>query len=107
MRSDRLFAGPDFHSVLEREKARLVRAYEELPDAEALDQEVQKNLKARFLLDVPVLRPQGEQWVEEGTAKVRCHAAAKSHTRLRQSADPRRGARVHGPCAVRRRFGGF
>jgi TIR domain len=70
MRSDRLFAGPDFHSVLEHEKARLVQAYEQLPDAEALDDEVQKNLKAEFLLDVPVLRPQGEQWVEERTAKV-------------------------------------
>jgi hypothetical protein len=70
MRSHRLFGGPDFHSVLEHEKARLVQAYEQLPDAEALDEEVQKNLKAQFLLDVPVLRPQGEQWAEEGTPKV-------------------------------------
>jgi TIR domain len=70
MRPHRLFGGPDFHRVLESEKARLVQAYEQLPDAEALDEEVQKNLKAQFLLDVPVLRPQGEQWAEEGTAKV-------------------------------------
>jgi hypothetical protein len=48
MRSDRLFAGPDFHSVLEHEKARLVQAYEQLPDAEALDDEVQKNLRQNF-----------------------------------------------------------
>lgn len=48
----------------------MAQAYEELPDAEALDEEVQKNLKAQFLLDVPVLRPQGEQWAEESTVKV-------------------------------------
>ena len=47
-----------------------MQVYEQLPDAEALDEEVQKNLKAQFLLDVPVLRAQGEQWAEEGIAKV-------------------------------------
>jgi hypothetical protein len=48
MRPHRLFGGPDFHSVLEHEKARMVQAYEQLPDAEALDEEIQKNLKAQF-----------------------------------------------------------
>ena len=48
----------------------MVQAYEQLPDAEALDEEIQKNLEAQFLLDVPVLRPQGEQWAEESTARV-------------------------------------
>src|ERR1039457_6583626 len=70
MRSDRLFAGPDFHSVLEHYKAELVEAYEELSDEEAVDEQVQSNLKKQFMLDVPVLRPQGEIWAEEGIAKV-------------------------------------
>jgi len=70
MRVRRLFGGADFHSVLENEKARMVQAYNRLPDAEALDEEVQKNLKAQLMLDVPVLRPQGEQWAEEGTARI-------------------------------------
>ena len=50
MHSDRLFAGPDFHSVLEHYKAKLVQAYEQLSDEEALDEQVQKNLKGRFWL---------------------------------------------------------
>ena len=70
MPSDRLFAGPDFHSVLEHYKAKLVEAYERLSDHEALDEQVQANLKKQFLLDVPVLRPQGEIWAEESIAKV-------------------------------------
>jgi hypothetical protein len=70
MRVRQLFGGADFHTVLDRQKERLVRTYEQLPDAEALDDEIQKNLKAEFMLDVPVLRPQGEQWAEEGTARI-------------------------------------
>jgi hypothetical protein len=70
MPSDRLFAGPDFHSVLEHYKAKLVEAYEQLSDEEAVDEHVQSNLKKQFMLDVPVLRPQGEIWAEEGVAKV-------------------------------------
>jgi len=70
MPSDRLFAGPDFHSVLEHYKAKLVEAYEQLSDEEAVDEQVQSNLKKQFMLDVPVLRPQGEIWAEEGIAKV-------------------------------------
>src|SRR5271169_2563677 len=70
MRSDRLFAGPDFHSVLEHYKAKLVQAYEQLSDEEAVDEQVLKNLKGRFWLDVPVLRPQGEIWAEQSTAKI-------------------------------------
>jgi hypothetical protein len=70
MPSDRLFAGPDFHSVLEHYKAKLVEAYEQLSDEEAVDEQVQSNLKKQFMLDVPVLRPQGEIWAEEGVAKV-------------------------------------
>jgi hypothetical protein len=70
MPSDRLFAGPDFHSVLEHYKAKLVEAYEQLSDEEALDEQVQSNLKKQFMLDVPVLRPPGEIWAEESTAKV-------------------------------------
>ena len=70
MHSDRLFAGPDFHSVLEHYKAKLVQAYEQLSDEEALDEQVQRNLKGRFWLDVPVLRPQGEIWAEQSTAKI-------------------------------------
>ncbi len=70
MPSERLFAGPDFHSVLEDYKTKLVEAYEQLSDEEAVDEQVQANLKKRFMLDVPVLRPQGEIWAEEGIAKV-------------------------------------
>lgn len=70
MRPHRLFAGPDFHSVLEHYKANLVRAFEHLSDAEALDEQVQQNLKERFTLDVPVLRPQGEMWAEQSATKV-------------------------------------
>lgn len=70
MPSDRLFAGPDFHSVLEHYKAKLVEAYEQLSDEEAVDEQIQTNLKKQFMLDVPVLRPQGEIWAEEGVAKV-------------------------------------
>ena len=70
MPSDRLFAGPDFHSVLEHYKAKLVKAYEQLSDGEAVDEQAQSNLKKQFMLDVPVLRPQGEIWAEEGIAKV-------------------------------------
>jgi hypothetical protein len=70
MSSDRLFAGPDFHSVLEHYKAKLVEAYDQLSDEEAADAQVQSNLKKQFMLDVPVLRPQGEIWAEEDIAKV-------------------------------------
>jgi hypothetical protein len=70
MRSDRLFARIDFHSVLEHYKGTLVEAYEQLSDDEAVDAQVQANLKRQFLLDVPVLRPQGEIWAEESIAKV-------------------------------------
>jgi hypothetical protein len=70
MHSDRLFAGPDFHSVLEHYKTKLVQAYEQLLDEEALDEQVQKTLKGRFSLDVPVRRSQGEIWAEESTAKI-------------------------------------
>jgi len=70
MRLHRLFAGPDFHNVLEHYKTKLVEAFDQLPDEEALDEQVQSNLKARFLLDVPTLRPQGEMWAEQGTVKV-------------------------------------
>jgi hypothetical protein len=70
MPSDRLFSGPDFHSVLEHYQAKLVEAYEQLPDEEAADEQVQAGLKQRFMLDVPSLRPQGEIWAEEDTVKV-------------------------------------
>ncbi len=70
MPHDHLFAGPDFHSVLEHYKAKLVEAYEHLSDDEAVDGQVQANLKKQFLLDVPVLRSQGEIWAEESIAKV-------------------------------------
>jgi hypothetical protein len=70
MPSDRLFAGPDFHSVLEHYKAKLVEAYEQLSDEEAVDEQIQASLKKQFMLDVPVLRPQGEIWAEESVAKV-------------------------------------
>jgi hypothetical protein len=70
MPSDRLFAMYDFHSVLEHAKDQLVEAYKQLSDEEALDDQAQTNLKRQFLLDVPVLRPPGEFWAEEGAAKV-------------------------------------
>jgi hypothetical protein len=70
MSSNRLFAGRDFHSVLEHYKAKLVEAYEQLPDDQAVDEQLQANLKQEFLLDVPVLRPQGEVWAEESIAKI-------------------------------------
>jgi hypothetical protein len=41
-----------------------------LSDEEAVDEQVQSNLKKQFMLDVPVLRPHGEIWAEEGVAKV-------------------------------------
>jgi hypothetical protein len=70
MRPELLFAGPDFHSTVQHRKNQLLQAYEQLPDAEAFDEQVQKNLKTQFLLDVPVFRPQGEMWAEEGTARI-------------------------------------
>lgn len=70
MPTNRLFAGPDFHTVLEHYKSNLVKAYEQLSDEEAVDEQVQSNLKKQFMLDVPVLRPKGEIWAEEDVAKV-------------------------------------
>lgn len=70
MRSDRLFARIDFHSVVEHYKGKLVEAYEQLSDDEAVDAQVQASLKKQFLLDVPVLRPQGEIWAEESLTKI-------------------------------------
>jgi hypothetical protein len=70
MQLHRLFAGPDFHNVLENYKTKLVEAFDQLPDEEALDEQLQSNLKAQFVLDVPTLRPQGEMWAEQGTVKV-------------------------------------
>ena len=40
------------------------------PNEEAVDGQVQSNLKKQFMLDVPVLRRQGEIWAEGGVAKV-------------------------------------
>jgi hypothetical protein len=70
MHLHRLFSGPDFHSVLEHYKSKLVEVFDQLPDEEALDENMQSNLKAQFLLDVPTLRPQGEMWAEQSTVKV-------------------------------------
>jgi len=69
MRSDRLFARVDFHSVLEHYKARLVEAYEQLPDEEAVDEQVQANLKKQFLLDIPTLRPQAKSGRKRGSPR--------------------------------------
>jgi hypothetical protein len=56
--------------VLEHQKAKLIEVYEGLSDEEAVDDEVQANLKKQLMLDVPVLRPQGEIWAEESVTKV-------------------------------------
>lgn len=65
-----LFSKFDAFEVIESQKARLVRAYEKLSDDDALDETVIKQLKAKYMLDVPTLRPAGEMWAEQGKAMI-------------------------------------
>ena len=55
---------------MEQYKAKLVEAYEQLSDEDAVNEQVQADLNKQFMLDVPTLRPQGEFWAEESTTKI-------------------------------------
>ena len=74
-----LFSKYDAYTVLESQKARLVEAYEKLPDDAALDESAMKRLKAEYMLDVPTLRGAGEMWAEQGNAMIDVRGA---HNRI-------------------------
>jgi TIR domain len=64
-----LFGQVDVFDVVERHKARLQAEYQSLPDDAALDPAMKEKLIAKYMLDVPVLKPE-EMTYEEGKTKV-------------------------------------
>jgi hypothetical protein len=55
-----LFMGTDIYDFVEAQRAKLRKAYEALPNEQALDETYAVELKKRFMLDIPRLRP--EDW---------------------------------------------
>jgi hypothetical protein len=55
-----LFMGTDIYAFVEAQKTKLKKAYEALPNEQALDEAYAVDLKKRFMLDIPRLRP--EDW---------------------------------------------
>lgn len=55
-----LFNEQHIYDFVETQKAQLKKAYEALPDDEALDETVTQNLKRQYMLVVPTLKP--DQW---------------------------------------------
>ena len=58
-----LFTGPDIYDVVEDQQEKLKKAYEVLPDEQALDEQFVVEFKQRFMLDVPTLKP--DEWTSE------------------------------------------
>ncbi|MBV8454911.1 MAG: TIR domain-containing protein [Deltaproteobacteria bacterium] len=58
-----LFAGRDIYDFVEDQRERLKKAYEALPDEEALDEPFIADLKKMFMLDVPRLKL--DEWTSE------------------------------------------
>jgi hypothetical protein len=58
-----LFMGTDIYDFVETQKTKLKKAYEALPDEQALDEAYAAELKKRYMLDIPSLRP--EEWSAE------------------------------------------
>ncbi len=65
-----LFGKYDVHTVREIQKQRLKEAYRDLPDEQAMDEEVIQRLKAEYMPDVPELRPRAEWSREQNKTKV-------------------------------------
>lgn len=55
-----LFMGTDIYDFVEAQRTKLKKAYEALPNQRALDEAYAVELKRRFMLDIPRLRP--EDW---------------------------------------------
>jgi hypothetical protein len=51
-----LFNGVDIYDLVEEQRDRFEAAYEAVPDDKALDEEFAKELKQKFMLDVPIIR---------------------------------------------------
>jgi hypothetical protein len=64
-----LFSKYDVYSVIEHQKQRVKEAYLRLPDGEALNEATIQQIKAEYMLDVPVLKT-GEMYCVEGKTKV-------------------------------------
>ena len=58
-----LFAGRDIYDFIEEQRERLKKAYEALPDEEALDEQSVVDFKKNFMLDVPRLKV--DEWTSE------------------------------------------
>jgi len=56
MRENFLFMGTDIYDFVEAQKTELKKAYEALPNEQALDETYAVELKKRFMLDIPRLR---------------------------------------------------
>lgn len=59
MQENFLFMGTDIYDFVETQKTKLKKAYEMLPNEQALDEAYAVELKKRFVLDIPRLRPEG------------------------------------------------
>ena len=55
-----LFMGTDIYDFVEAQKKELKKAYEALPNEQALDEAHSVDVKKPFMLDIPRLRP--EAW---------------------------------------------
>ena len=53
-----LFMGMDIYDFVETQKTKLKKAYEALPNDQALDEAYAVELKKRYMLDIPRLRPE-------------------------------------------------
>jgi hypothetical protein len=58
-----LFMGTDIYDFVETQKTKLKKAYEALPNDQALDEAYAVELKKRYMLDIPRMRP--EEWSAE------------------------------------------
>jgi hypothetical protein len=58
-----LFAGCDIYDFVEEQRERLKRAYEALPDEQALDEQFVVDFKTKYMLDVPRLKP--DEWTSD------------------------------------------
>jgi len=58
-----LFAGPDIYDFVADQQQKLKKAYEALPDEQALDEQFVVGFKQTFMLNVPRLKP--EEWSSE------------------------------------------
>jgi hypothetical protein len=80
-----LFTKYDVYNVVELRKNQLKDAYQNLPDDQASDQELLQKLKADFMLDVPVLKPDEMTYDED---KVKIDARRLPNRLIRPGAGP-------------------